>query len=159
MAENTIRHVVQGFDVQTYVTFPGATQSPKLSGKYSMLTATLNQDIEEYLETEEQIAEILPGIFTVEGELSRGWQDIDVVTRFCGLDRIERGVRIEVPRFIVTFRVNAPSKTSMNGALVTLQDCVFTSMNWAVSAGKGVVDWKVNFRASGFSNQSGALGV
>ncbi len=150
-----VRHVIQGYDVATYVTSPLTPGQSVLSGKYTRLTGRLTHDIEEYVETEEQIAELLTGMFTIEGDLSRGWQDLDVVKRVTGFDSIDRGLRIVVPRFTVTFKVVSPAKSTMNGATVTLKDCMFTSMEWAISAGKGVVDFNMPFRGQGFATPTG----
>lgn len=163
MAEpTTVRQVIQGFDVATFVTPAAAADgAPILTGRYQRLEATFTHDVEEYLETEEQIAEILDGQFTIEGMLSRGWQNLDLASKFLvdgsgvPLTQIDRSTRIYTPKFTITFKVNSPGKPQMHGATVTLKDCKFLSMNWAIAAGKGVVPWDMRFRGMGFGTPTG----
>jgi hypothetical protein len=139
------QQVVQGFDVQVFVVGPSG---PLLTGKYQSAELTLTSDTEEYLETEEQIARLLDGEFTIEGTLQRGWQHVDILRRVMGLTEVRRGIRIVLPRFSVIMRLNAPEK-GFRGAGIELLDCKIQGLSLAVAAGKGVVRKDLRFRAEG----------
>ena len=123
---------------------------PELAGEYQEVDIEIENDVEEYIETNERIARLLDGTIKISGKLKRGWIDTDIVGRVFGYTALRRGESIGAqPRFTITCTVNSDAK-GLNGA-IKLEQAVLPKLSLAIKAGKGVVDKDLTYRAEGVS--------
>jgi len=138
---------IQGSDVSITVMGPNG---PELAGEYQEVDIEVENDVEEYLETNERIARLLDGVVKISGKLKRGWIDVDIIGRVFGYTALRRGEKIGAqPRFTITCTVNNSDK-GLSGA-VKLEQAVLPKLSLAIKAGKGVVDKDLTYRAEGIS--------
>lgn len=136
---------IQGFDVSVQVI---GSNGPELAGEFQECDFSIKNDVEEYLELGERIAQLLDGEIKIEGKLKRGWMSMDVIRTAFGTNTLRRGERIpDSPRFVVLVNIDAPSK-GLKGKY-KLTQAVIPDMSLSIAAGKGVVKKDLSFRAEG----------
>ncbi len=136
---------IQGFDVSVQVIGDGG---PQLAGEFQECEFSIKNDVEEYLELNERIAQLLDGEIKIEGKLKKGWVSMNVVNTAFGAGTLRRGERTPAsPRFVVIFSVNAPEK-GLSGRY-KFEQAVFPDLSISIAAGKGVVKKDLGFRAEG----------
>lgn len=136
---------IQGFDVSVQVI--GET-GPELAGEFQEVEFSIKNDVENYLELGERIAQILDGEITIEGKLKRGWMNTNIIASTFGTGTLRRGERPPAsPRFVIIFSVNAPEK-GLTGRYKFIQ-AIIPELSISITAGKGVVKKDLTFRAEG----------
>jgi hypothetical protein len=136
---------IQGFDVSVQVI---GGSGPELAGEYQECEFSVKNDIEEYLELGERIAQFLDGEIKIEGKVKRGWISMKVVEAIFGSGTLRRGDRPPAsPRFVIIFSVRAPEK-GLSGRYKFTQ-AIIPELSISIAAGKGVVKKDLSFRAEG----------
>ncbi|SDI49157.1 hypothetical protein [Paenibacillus naphthalenovorans] len=136
---------IQGFDVSISIVGPNG---PELAGEFNELEISIKNETEEYLETNERIAQILDGEIKIDGKLKRGMVYTDVIRRVYGVSSMKRGTKIpSQPRFTITATFDAPEK-GLTGKQKLL-DVIIPELSISVKAGKTVVNKDLSFKAEG----------
>lgn len=136
---------IQGFDVSVMVVGPNG---PELAGEFQETEFSVKNETEEYLEQNERIARILDGEIKIEGKLKRGLIRLGIIQSVYGTNTLKRGTKIPAsPRFIILFRVNAPSK-GMNGRY-KISGAIIPEISVSFGKGKEVSKTDYSFKAEG----------
>jgi len=136
---------IQGFDVSVQVI---GSNGPELAGEYQECEFSVKNDIEEYLELGERIAQFLDGEIKIEGKVKRGWISMRVVEAVFGSGTLRRGDRPPAsPRFVIIFSVRSPEK-GLSGRY-KFEQAIIPDLSISIAAGKGVVKKDLSFRAEG----------
>lgn len=141
------RTVIQGSDVVLSVSGPGGG----IVGGFQSLDATIDDRFQDYMESGEQIADMLPKPDTViTGTLRRGYQDPDQWARIFGGDgSIQMGKEHVPPPLTVTCTVNSAAK-GLNNRRLQFQNVQLTSKRIGVAPGAVAVGEDTSFQARGF---------
>ncbi|GBF34144.1 phage protein [Desulfocucumis palustris] len=138
---------IQGFDVSVQVIGSGG---PELAGEYQEAEFSVKNELEEYLELGERIAQLLDGEVKIEGKLKKGWMSLNVVESAFGSGTLRRGERLPAsPRFVITFSIKAKEK-GLSGRY-KFEQAIFPELSISIAAGKGVVKKDLSFRAEGLT--------
>ncbi len=138
---------IQGFDVSVSVVGPNG---PELVGEYKECKLNVKNETEEYLETNERIPRQLDGEIKIDGEMKRGWMNMNILTRIYGTSSMRRGEKVPAsPRFTISFTVANTSK-GQSGRL-RVEQAVIPELSLSIKAGKSVVDKDLKFKAEGVS--------
>ncbi|HWP96410.1 MAG TPA: hypothetical protein VN426_06135 [Syntrophomonadaceae bacterium] len=136
---------IQGFDVSVQVI---GSNGPELAGEYQECEFSIKNDVEDYLELNERIAQILDGEIKIEGKVKRGWISMNVVEAVFGSGTLRRGDRPPAsPRFVIIFSVKAPEK-GLSGRY-KFEQAIIPDLSISIAAGKGVVKKDLSFRSEG----------
>lgn len=136
---------IQGFDVSVQVI---GSNGPELAGEYQECEFSVKNEVEEYLELNERIAQLLDGEIKIEGKIKRGWMSMKILNAIFGTGTLRRGERPPAsPRFVIIFSVNAPEK-GLSGRY-KFEQAIIPDLSLNIAAGKGVVKKDLSFRAEG----------
>lgn len=136
---------IQGFDVSTAI---GGASGPELVGEFQEIEFSIKSDMESYLEQNERIAKILDGEIKIEGKLKRGFINMGVLKSCFGTDKIETGTKLpSMPRFTITFSINAPDKGIVGKYKLT--HVVIPELTIGIGKGKEISKADYTFKAEG----------
>jgi hypothetical protein len=141
------RTVIQGSDVLLSVSGPGGG----IVGGFQSLDATIDERFADYMESGEQISDMLPKPdVVITGRLRRALQDLDQWARIFGGDgSIQMGQEHVPPALTVTCTINSPAK-GLNNRRIQFQNVQLTSKGIGVAQGAVGVGEDTAFQARGF---------
>lgn len=114
VVNNAALDPLQGFDADVWVLDQG-TGSYNLVGRFTSIQVTIRNATEPYLEYNQRIPRQLDGDIQIGWMMERGQLDGRVIEQTFGISSLNRQLRLSrMPRFQITFHINAPELESGN---------------------------------------------